>query len=91
MAGVPIGFQTHILLAFVVFAVWPFARLIHAFSAVPAEYCVRAAQGQVGLRRRFLSRTRPSTTSTGRTRASRTPDHSPRCPNRSPTRTGSPS
>jgi hypothetical protein len=37
-----------------------------------------------------LRESRSSTTSTGHTRASRTPGHSRRCPNRSPTQIGSP-
>lgn len=40
MAGVPIGFQIHILAAFVLFAFWPFTRLVHAFSA-PVGYVTR--------------------------------------------------
>lgn len=40
MAGVPTGFQLHILAAFALFAVWPFTRLIHAFSA-PVGYLTR--------------------------------------------------
>src|SRR5690625_5710133 len=37
MAQAPIGFQLHIFLAFVLFAVWPFTRLIHVFS-LPFKY-----------------------------------------------------
>jgi len=40
MAGVPIGFQVHLIAAFVLFAAWPFTRLIHAFSA-PVGYLTR--------------------------------------------------
>jgi nitrate reductase gamma subunit len=40
MAGVPFGFQFHILLAFALFAFWPFTRLVHAFSA-PVGYLTR--------------------------------------------------
>ena len=40
MAGVPVGFQIHILAAFVLFAFWPFTRLVHAFSA-PVGYLTR--------------------------------------------------
>lgn len=32
MLGVPLPFQIHILSAFGLFAVWPFTRLVHAFS-----------------------------------------------------------
>jgi nitrate reductase gamma subunit len=39
MAGVPLDLQAHVLVAFALFAVWPFTRLIHAFSA-PAGYLV---------------------------------------------------
>ncbi len=40
MAGVPVSFQIHILAAFVLFAFWPFTRLVHAFSA-PVGYVTR--------------------------------------------------
>ena len=40
MAGVPIGFQAHVLVAFALFAFWPFTRLVHAFSA-PIGYLTR--------------------------------------------------
>jgi nitrate reductase gamma subunit len=40
MAGVPFGFQAHVLVAFALFAFWPFTRLVHAFSA-PAGYLTR--------------------------------------------------
>jgi len=40
MAGVPVGFKFHIIAAFTLFAVWPFTRLVHAFSA-PVGYLTR--------------------------------------------------
>ena len=40
MAGVPLGFQLHIIAAFALFAFWPFTRLVHAFSA-PVGYLTR--------------------------------------------------
>lgn len=40
MAGVPFGFQAHVLSAFALFAIWPFTRLVHAFSA-PVGYVAR--------------------------------------------------
>ena len=40
MAGVPLAFQVHVLAAMVLFAVWPFTRLVHAFSA-PVAYPFR--------------------------------------------------
>lgn len=40
MADVPLGFQLHVLSAFVLFAVWPFTRLVHVWS-VPIGYLVR--------------------------------------------------
>lgn len=43
MAQSPIGFQSHVLLAFFLFAVWPFTRLVHVFS-LPLKY----------LRRRYI-------------------------------------
>ena len=33
MAEAPIGFQLHALVAFALFALWPFTRLVHVFSA----------------------------------------------------------
>ncbi|MDY0408258.1 respiratory nitrate reductase subunit gamma [Paracerasibacillus soli] len=43
MAHAPIGFKLHVIFAFVLFAVWPFTRLVHVFS-LPLKY----------LRRRFI-------------------------------------
>ncbi|WP_127128365.1 respiratory nitrate reductase subunit gamma [Georgenia sp. SYP-B2076] len=40
MAGVPLAFKLHIAAAFLLFAVWPFTRLVHAFSA-PVQYSTR--------------------------------------------------
>ena len=40
MAEAPIGFQLHALLAFLLFAMWPFTRLVHVFSA-PIGYITR--------------------------------------------------
>ena len=40
MAGVPVGFQMHAVLAFLLFALWPFTRLVHVFSA-PVGYLTR--------------------------------------------------
>jgi nitrate reductase gamma subunit len=40
MSGVPVGFQAHVLAAFILFAFWPFTRLVHAFSA-PVGYLTR--------------------------------------------------
>jgi len=40
MTAVPIGFKVHILMAFALFAFWPFTRLVHAFSA-PVGYITR--------------------------------------------------
>jgi nitrate reductase gamma subunit len=40
MTGVPLSFQIHVTAAFALFAVWPFTRLIHAFSA-PVGYLTR--------------------------------------------------
>jgi nitrate reductase gamma subunit len=38
--GVPIGLRLHIATAWVLFAVWPFTRLVHAFS-LPVGYLTR--------------------------------------------------
>lgn len=40
MAGAPTGFQLHALVAFALFALWPFTRLVHVFSA-PLGYLTR--------------------------------------------------
>lgn len=40
MANAPIGFQLHALVAFALFALWPFTRLVHVFSA-PVGYLTR--------------------------------------------------
>jgi nitrate reductase gamma subunit len=40
MNGVPLDFRAHVLVAFALFAFWPFTRLIHAFSA-PVGYLTR--------------------------------------------------
>lgn len=40
MAAAPIGFQLHALVAFGLFALWPFTRLVHVFSA-PVGYVTR--------------------------------------------------
>jgi nitrate reductase gamma subunit len=40
MAGAPAGFQAHAITAFILFALWPFTRLVHVFSA-PLGYVTR--------------------------------------------------
>ena len=40
MAEAPFGFQAHAFLAFLLFAMWPFTRLVHVFSA-PLGYLTR--------------------------------------------------
>ncbi len=40
MGEAPIGFQLHGLVAFGLFALWPFTRLVHVFSA-PVGYLTR--------------------------------------------------
>lgn len=40
MAAAPLGFQLHALVAFGLFALWPFTRLVHVFSA-PVGYLTR--------------------------------------------------
>ncbi|EES75331.1 MULTISPECIES: respiratory nitrate reductase subunit gamma [Paenibacillus] len=41
MAEVPITFQIHILAGFLIFALWPFTRLVHVWS-VPLNYARRS-------------------------------------------------
>lgn len=40
MAAAPLGFQLHAMVAWALFAIWPFTRLVHLFSA-PLGYLVR--------------------------------------------------
>ena len=40
IADAPLGFQLHALVAFALFALWPFTRLVHVFSA-PLGYVTR--------------------------------------------------
>jgi nitrate reductase gamma subunit len=40
MARAPIGFKLHAVVAFALFALWPFTRLVHVFSA-PVGYVTR--------------------------------------------------
>jgi len=40
MAEAPAGFQSHAITAFILFALWPFTRLVHVFSA-PLGYFTR--------------------------------------------------
>ena len=40
MASAPFGFQAHALVAMILFAMWPFTRLVHVFSA-PLGYLTR--------------------------------------------------
>jgi nitrate reductase gamma subunit len=40
ISAAPLGFQVHALVAFALFALWPFTRLVHVFSA-PLGYLTR--------------------------------------------------
>ena len=40
MAQAPVYFQVHVLIGLALFALWPFTRLVHAFSA-PIGYLFR--------------------------------------------------
>jgi len=40
MGSSPIGFRLHVILAFLLFAIWPFTRLVHVFS-LPLKYLNR--------------------------------------------------
>jgi nitrate reductase gamma subunit len=40
IAAAPIGFQAHVMAAWLLFAFWPFSRLVHVFSA-PVGYLTR--------------------------------------------------
>ena len=41
MSGVPVAFQLHLLSGFLIFAMWPFTRLVHVWS-VPLNYFGRS-------------------------------------------------
>jgi len=41
MIGVPLAFQLHVLSGFLIFAMWPFTRLVHVWS-VPLNYVGRS-------------------------------------------------
>lgn len=40
MATAPLGFQVHVMSAILLFAIWPFTRLVHVFT-VPLGYLTR--------------------------------------------------
>lgn len=40
MAGIPLGFQIHVVSALLLFGIWPFTRLVHVWS-LPLEYLKR--------------------------------------------------
>ena len=40
MAAAPVSFQIHTLVGMLLFAIWPFTRLVHAFTA-PLHYLFR--------------------------------------------------
>ena len=40
MSEAPLGFQLHVMSAWLLFALWPFTRLVHVFSA-PVGYLTR--------------------------------------------------
>ena len=40
MAEAPLYYQLHVMIGLVLFALWPFTRLVHAFSA-PIAYLFR--------------------------------------------------
>jgi nitrate reductase gamma subunit len=55
MAGAPLIFQIHALSTVALFALWPFSRLVHAWS-VPIVYLVRSP---ILYRRRLTARRVP--------------------------------
>ena len=65
----PIGFQIHVMIAWALFGVWPFTRLVHVFSA-PVGYLTRpyivyrsrAVTGARPVRRGWEPVTTPPTT-----------------------------
>ncbi len=51
----PVGFQVHVMLAWALFAAWPFTRLVHVFSApvgyLTRPYIVYRSRGEGGMGR----------------------------------------
>jgi nitrate reductase gamma subunit len=47
MSEAPLSFQLHTLVGMLLFAVWPFTRLVHAFTA-PVQYMFRPGWEKVG-------------------------------------------
>jgi nitrate reductase gamma subunit len=60
IAAAPFGFQLHTMLAWALFAVWPFTRLVHVFSApvgyLTRPYVVYRSRGDGGLGTRATKR-----------------------------------
>ena len=60
IAEAPFGFQLHTMLAWGLFAVWPFTRLVHVFSApvgyLTRPYVVYRSRGETGLGTRATRR-----------------------------------
>jgi len=60
ITSAPIGFQIHAMLAWVLFAVWPFTRLVHVFSApfgyLTRPYIVYRSRGDLGAGARPVKR-----------------------------------
>jgi nitrate reductase gamma subunit len=60
MAGVPLIYQVHVLAAWAILALWPFSRLVHAWS-IPVQYIgrpyilYRRRYAKPGLRARITS------------------------------------
>lgn len=52
ITAAPIGFQIHVMLAWMLFAAWPFTRLVHVFSApvgyLTRPYIVYRSRGETG-------------------------------------------
>ncbi len=40
MPGVPLSYQIHVILALLIFGIWPFTRLVHIWS-LPIAYITR--------------------------------------------------
>ncbi|WAX58703.1 respiratory nitrate reductase subunit gamma [Jatrophihabitans cynanchi] len=60
ITSAPVGFQVHAMLAWVLFAVWPFTRLVHVFSApfgyLTRPYIVYRSRGDLGAGARPVKR-----------------------------------
>jgi nitrate reductase gamma subunit len=75
ISGAPLIYQVHVLAAFGLYTLWPFSRLVHAWS-VPLRYLARAPIIYRS-RTRTTSRPHPAISATNGTPPSRSPNVAP--------------